>query len=71
VSIDVPEQAPRERLYARSKDLGVPAKEISEKFEANDLPNGVLVLTQSRKADFVPRTADPHRSDTATKEASG
>jgi hypothetical protein len=59
----------RQRLYDRWKNLGVPAKEISEKVEANDLPNGALVFTQSRNADFVLRTADPHRSDTATKEA--
>ncbi|GLS22379.1 nucleoside triphosphate hydrolase [Labrys miyagiensis] len=56
VNIRVPEEVLRQRLYARWEGFGIPADEIPAKVEANDLPNGVLVLAESFKSDFVLRT---------------
>lgn len=56
VNIRVPETVLRRRLYARWEGHGIPAEEIPAKVEANDLPNGVLVLAESLKSDFVLRT---------------
>jgi pantothenate kinase len=56
VNIRVPEAVLRQRLYARWEGHGIPANEIPAKVEANDLPNGVLVLARSLKSDFVLRT---------------
>lgn len=53
VSIAVPEQILRQRLYARWEAFGIPAAEIPEKVEANDLPNGVLVLAKSLPSEFI------------------
>jgi pantothenate kinase len=53
INIRVPEAALRQRLYARWERHGIPAEEIPAKVEANDLPNGVLVLAKSLKSDFV------------------
>ncbi len=55
-NIKVPEAVLRQRLFARWESHGIPADEIPAKVEANDLPNGVLVLAKSLKADFVLRT---------------
>lgn len=55
VSISVPEDVLRQRLYARWEGFGIPAPEIPVKVEANDLPNGVLVLAKSLGSDFVLR----------------
>jgi pantothenate kinase len=55
VNIRVPEDVLRQRLYARWEGHGIPAGEISAKVEANDLPNGMLVLAKSLKSDFVLR----------------
>ena len=49
--LDVPEVILRERLMERWSDL--PADEALQKVESNDLPNGKLVMTSSRAADFV------------------
>ena len=51
----VPEQVLRDRLRQRWADLGLPEEEITAQVEGNDLPNGRLVATQSRAADFVIR----------------
>lgn len=56
VNIRVAEEVLRQRLYARWEGHGIPAAEIPAKVEANDLPNGLLVLTKSLKSDFVLRT---------------
>jgi pantothenate kinase len=56
VNIRVSEAVLRQRLHARRESHGVPADEIPAKVEANDLPNGVLVLARSLKSDFVLRT---------------
>lgn len=56
VNIRVPEDVLRQRLYARWEGHGIPAEEIPAKVEANDLPNGVLILAKSLKSDFVLRT---------------
>jgi pantothenate kinase len=56
VSIRVSEEVLRRRLHARWESHGVPAAEIPAKVEANDLPNGALVLARSLKSDFVLRT---------------
>ena len=55
VNIRVPEAVLRQRLYDRWQGLGIPAEEIPAKVEANDLPNGLLVLNNSFRADFVLR----------------
>ena len=55
VWLDVPEPVLRHRLRQRWADLGLPEAEITAKVEGNDLPNGRLVATQSRAADFVIR----------------
>ena len=56
VNIAVPEEELRQRLYARWQGLGIPAAEIPAKVEANDLPNGVLVLAKSFDAEFIIRS---------------
>ena len=56
VNINVPEEVLRQRLYSRWEKHGVPASEIPAKVEANDLPNGLLVLSHSLKADFILHT---------------
>ncbi|MEO1467943.1 MAG: hypothetical protein AAFV86_02715 [Pseudomonadota bacterium] len=43
----------RRRLVARWADAGLPTAEIARRVEENDLPNGRLVLAESRVADFV------------------
>lgn len=55
VNIRVPQEVLRQRLYARWQGHGIPAAEISSKVEANDLPNGALVLAKSQESDFVLR----------------
>ena len=56
VNIRVPEEVLRQRLYARWEGHGIPREDIPAKVEANDLPNGVFVLAESIKSDFVLRT---------------
>lgn len=53
VAITVSQDELRRRLTQRWRDHGTPEAEISAKVEANDLPNGILVLTQSFPADYV------------------
>lgn len=52
VLTDVPELVLRERLIARWRHYRLPPEEISSKLESNDLPNGRLVVAQSRGEDF-------------------
>lgn len=52
VLIDVPEPVLRARLERRWQDLGLTGAEITAKLEANDLPNGRQVRTQSIVPDF-------------------
>lgn len=52
VLTDVPEPVLRERLIARWRHYRLPPEEISSKLESNDLPNGRLVVAQSRGEDF-------------------
>lgn len=56
VAIRVPPEVLEERLTRRWRDHGIPDAEIPAKVQANDLPNGRLVLSESRKPDFVLRT---------------
>lgn len=53
VNIAVTHEVLRKRLCARWAGLGVPPEEIAEKVEANDLPNGMLVIEKSLSSDFV------------------
>lgn len=50
LSVAEPELA--RRLTARWQDHGLSPAEITEKLEANDMPNGRLVTARSRRADF-------------------
>lgn len=53
VLLDVPEEMLRQRLYDRWRGHDIPEADIPAKVEANDLPNGVTVITRSRKADVT------------------
>lgn len=55
VNISVPEEVLRQRLCARWEGLGIPAAESRAKVEANDLPNGLLVLAKSLDSEFILR----------------
>ncbi|ETX16676.1 nucleoside triphosphate hydrolase [Roseivivax halodurans JCM 10272] len=52
VLIDVPEDILRARLVERWTGHGLAEPEIHSKLEDNDLPNGRLVATRSRKPDI-------------------
>lgn len=56
VMIEVPEPVLEERLSRRWKELGLSPAEITAKIEANDMPNGRTVITESRAADYVIRS---------------
>jgi pantothenate kinase len=56
--LDVPEEVLRERLRARWVGYGLSEDEIRAKLEDNDLPNGRLVATASRPAEFVLKSGD-------------
>ncbi|MBI1217539.1 MAG: nucleoside/nucleotide kinase family protein [Rhodobacteraceae bacterium] len=53
VRLDVAEDVLRQRLTGRWQGFGLTPAEIAVKLEANDLPNGRLVRSQSRPADLV------------------
>ncbi len=53
VMIAPPADELRRRLEARWRGFGLGEAEVAAKVEQNDLPNGRLVLSRSRKADFV------------------
>jgi pantothenate kinase len=55
VRISVPEKVLRQRLHKRWESLGIPAAEVAAKVDANDHPNGVLVLTKSLESEFLLR----------------
>jgi pantothenate kinase len=52
VLLEVPEAVLRERLTARWRHYGLTADEIAWKLDGNDLPNGRLVMAESRGEDF-------------------
>lgn len=56
--LDVPEEVLRQRLRARWVGYGLSEDEIRAKLEDNDLPNGRLVATASRPAEFVLKSGD-------------
>lgn len=51
--IKVPENVLKLRLQARWQGYSLPPGEIDDKLEANDLPNGRTVRSESRPADLV------------------
>ena len=53
IMIAVPEEILRQRLVARWQGYGIPPDEITAKVEANDLPNGRLVVSDSVQAEFI------------------
>jgi pantothenate kinase len=53
IMIAVPEEILRQRLVARWQGYGIPPDEITAKVEANDLPNGRLVVSGSVQAEFI------------------
>lgn len=53
IMIAVPEEILRQRLVARWRGYGIPPDEITAKVEANDLPNGRLVVSGSVQAEFI------------------
>lgn len=53
VMIAPPTDELRRRLEARWRGFGLEEAAVAAKVEENDLPNGRLVLSRSRKADFV------------------
>jgi pantothenate kinase len=53
VLVDVPETILHDRLVARWRDLGLDPATVRAKVEENDLPNGRLVIGESRGADFL------------------
>jgi pantothenate kinase len=53
IMITVPEEILRQRLVARWQGYGIPPDEITAKVEANDLPNGRLVVLGSVQAEFI------------------
>ena len=52
VMIEVPETVLRARLAARWEGFGLSPEQIAFKLEQNDLPNGWLVSSTSRAADY-------------------
>jgi pantothenate kinase len=53
VMIAVPEAVLRQRLLERWQGYNLPPEDIAAKVEANDLPNGRLVVSASAQAEFV------------------
>jgi pantothenate kinase len=53
IMITVPEEVLRQRLVERWQGYRLPADEVAAKVEANDLPNGRLVISASIPAEFV------------------
>lgn len=56
VMLSVSEAVLQQRLIERWRTHNIPETEISSKVDANDLPNGRLVVSRSVAADFVART---------------
>ena len=53
IMIAVPEEVLRQRLVERWQGYRLPADKVAAKVEANDLPNGRLVISASIPAEFV------------------
>ena len=58
IMVSVPEELRRERLLQRWRGYGLSANEILAKVEGNDMPNGRVVLEESRDAEFHVATHD-------------
>lgn len=55
--LDVPEAELRRRLYQRWRDQGIAEDLIAVRVEGNDMSNGRLVRSASRRADITIPTA--------------
>lgn len=53
VFVDVPEPVLRQRLTARWQHYNLPADEIAQKVDGNDLPNARLIMANTAGADFT------------------
>ena len=53
ILVDVPEAVLRARLRARWEHYGLTEEEIGWKLDGNDMPNGRVVISESRGADLV------------------
>ena len=53
IMIAVPEAVMRQRLVERWQRYQLPPDEVTAKVEANDLPNGRLIMSASASAEFV------------------
>lgn len=53
VLVDVPEPVLRARLTARWQHYNLTEDEIAWKLDGNDLPNGRLIMNESRGADYL------------------
>jgi pantothenate kinase len=53
IMIAVPEAMLRQRLVERWKGYQLPPDEVTAKVEANDLPNGRLIVSASVQPEFV------------------
>jgi pantothenate kinase len=49
----VPEEILRQRLRERWRRYGLPPDQVEAKVEANDIPNGRLVLVESIDPEFI------------------
>jgi pantothenate kinase len=53
VMMQVPEEILRQRLRERWRRYGLPPDQVEAKVEANDIPNGRLVLVESIDPEFI------------------
>ncbi len=53
LALDVPPAVLRERLEQRWRDLGFDEEDVRARVDGNDMPNGQIVIDQSRSADIV------------------
>lgn len=51
VMVDVPTEILRQRLEARWRHFGLSEADVRRKVDTNDLPNGTIVIEESRPAD--------------------
>jgi pantothenate kinase len=62
IMIAVPEAMLRQRLTERWQSYRLPPDQVTAKVEANDLPNGRLILSASAPAEFLVSLIRPLRS---------
>lgn len=53
----------RHRLESRWRHFNLPEAEVQRKIETNDLPNGAIVMNESRESDFVIESEDTTWTD--------